>query len=171
MLTMIGHSSANALLAATAKKSSSGIFEVYIIFVVVVIGYMVFVRRPRQQRLRQHQATSREFDVGTEVLTAGGIVGTVIEIDGDRVTIETSVGASFVVLRPYILRRMDIDEAMPASAPGFGSLFGGGRSPASRSTPASHDEGDDVEEYDEETAEHDEQAEATEGHEHDEEGS
>ena len=29
------------------------------------------------------------------MLTAGGIVGHVIDIDGDRVTLETSVGASF----------------------------------------------------------------------------
>jgi hypothetical protein len=46
------------------------------------------------------------FDVGDEVLTAGGIVGYVIDIDGDRVTLETSVGASFVVLRQYILRKL-----------------------------------------------------------------
>jgi hypothetical protein len=44
--------------------------------------------------------------VGDEVLTAGGIVGHVIDIDGDRVTLETSVGASFVVLRQYVLRKL-----------------------------------------------------------------
>ena len=49
----------------------------------------------------------KQFDVGDEVLTAGGIVGHIIDIEGDRVTLETSVGASFVVLRPYILRRLD----------------------------------------------------------------
>ena len=47
------------------------------------------------------------FDVGDEVLTAGGIVGYVIDIDGDRVTLETSVGASFVVLRQYVLRKIE----------------------------------------------------------------
>jgi len=31
------------------------------------------------------------------------------EIDGDRVTLETSVGASFVVLRSYVIRRLDTD--------------------------------------------------------------
>jgi hypothetical protein len=47
------------------------------------------------------------YDVGDEVLTAGGIVGYVIDIDGDRITLETSVGASFVVLRQYVLRKIE----------------------------------------------------------------
>ena len=41
------------------------------------------------------------------MLTAGGIVGHIIDIDGDRVTLETSVGASFVVLKPYVLRKLE----------------------------------------------------------------
>jgi len=50
------------------------------------------------------------FDVGDEVLTAGGIVGYIIDIDGDRVTLETSVGASFVVLKQYVIRRLEAVE-------------------------------------------------------------
>ena len=41
------------------------------------------------------------------MLTAGGIVGYIIDIDGDRVTLETSVGASFVVLRQYVIRKLE----------------------------------------------------------------
>ena len=33
-------------------------------------------------------------------------MGHIIDIDDDRVTLETSVGASFVVLRQYILRKL-----------------------------------------------------------------
>ena len=40
-------------------------------------------------------------------MTAGGIVGRVLDITDDRVTLETSVGASFVVLRPYVLRKLE----------------------------------------------------------------
>ena len=40
-------------------------------------------------------------------MTAGGIVGRVLDIEDDRVTLETSVGASFVVLRPYVLRKLE----------------------------------------------------------------
>jgi hypothetical protein len=45
--------------------------------------------------------------VGDEVVTAGGIVGRVLDVTDDRVTLETSVGASFVVLRPYVLRKLE----------------------------------------------------------------
>ena len=54
----------------------------------------------------------KTFEVGDEVLTAGGIVGYVIDIEDDRVTLETSVGASFVVLKQYVLRTLE--EPVPA---------------------------------------------------------
>jgi hypothetical protein len=36
----------------------------------------------------------------------------IIDIDGDRVTLETSVGASFVVLKQYVIRK--IEPVVPA---------------------------------------------------------
>ena len=62
---------------------------------------------PSSARPRPAREQTKAFDVGDEVLTAGGIVGHVIDIDGDRVTLETSVGASFVVLRQYVLRKLE----------------------------------------------------------------
>ena len=68
-----------------------------------------FFLRPQQQKAKKQREEVKQFEVGNEVLTAGGIVGHIIDIEDDRVTLETSVGASFVVLRPYILRRLDTD--------------------------------------------------------------
>ena len=42
------------------------------------------------------------------VLTSGGLIGHIIDIDDDRVTLEPSVGASFVVHRQYIVRKMNV---------------------------------------------------------------
>jgi preprotein translocase subunit YajC len=105
---------ATPLLAAAAKKSSSSLVTFLPIIVIAVAAYFFFLR-PQQQKAKRAREQVQQFEVGNEVLTAGGIVGHIIDIEDDRVTLETSVGASFVVLRPYILRRLDIE---PVVEPG-----------------------------------------------------
>jgi preprotein translocase subunit YajC len=95
-----------ALVAATSTKPSNG-SPVLLILVVVAAGFYFLIYRPQQKRQRDARALGNAFEVGDEVVTAGGIVGRVLDITDDRVTLETSVGASFVVLRPYILRKIE----------------------------------------------------------------
>ncbi len=73
----------------------------------VGVAFYFLIYRPQQRKAKAVRAQGNAFDVGDEILTAGGIVGHVIDIDGDRITLETSVGASFVVLRPYVLRKIE----------------------------------------------------------------
>jgi preprotein translocase subunit YajC len=94
------------LLGAAAKKSSSG-SPTLLIFAAIAAAFYFLIYRPQQRKSKAARAQTNAFDVGDEVLTAGGIVGHVIDIDGDRVTLETSVGASFVVLKQYVLRRLE----------------------------------------------------------------
>jgi len=98
------------LLAAAAKKSSGS--PVLLIFVVVAAGFYFLIYRPQQRKAKVLREQTKSFDVGDEVLTAGGIVGHIIDIEGDRVTLETSVGASFVVLKQYVLRKLEEPEPM-----------------------------------------------------------
>ncbi|MGO8871500.1 MAG: preprotein translocase subunit YajC [Acidimicrobiales bacterium] len=94
------------LVAATSKKTTSG-NPTLLIIVVIGAAFYFLIYRPQQRKAKAARAQTNTFDVGDEVLTAGGIVGHIIDIDGDRVTLETSVGASFVVLKPYVLRRLE----------------------------------------------------------------
>jgi preprotein translocase subunit YajC len=94
------------LIGAAAKKTSSG-SPVLLIFVAIAAAFYFLIYRPQQRKAKAAREHVNAYEVGDEVLTAGGIVGYVIEIDGDRVTLETSVGASFVVLRQYVLRKIE----------------------------------------------------------------
>jgi preprotein translocase subunit YajC len=116
------------LLGATKAKPSSDSSEFLLLAIIAVAFYLIAIR-PQRQRAKKQQALISQFEVGQEVLTAGGLVGHIIDIDGDRMTLETSVGASFVVLRSYVIRRLDAD---PFPAP----------------TGASADENDDDDEED-----------------------
>ncbi len=94
-------------VAATTAKKSSGISPIIIIYAVIAAGFYFLYYRPRKRKAQAAREQGAAWEVGDEVLTAGGIVGYIIDIDGDRVTLETSVGASFVVLKQYVLRKIE----------------------------------------------------------------
>jgi preprotein translocase subunit YajC len=97
-----------SLFGASSKSSSSGSSSaIFYLFILIAVGFYFLVLRPQQRKAKALREQQNTFEVGDEVLTAGGIVGSVIDIDGERVTLETSVGASFVVLRQYVLRRIE----------------------------------------------------------------
>ena len=98
---------AASIVAATTPKKSSGFPPIIIIYAVIAAGFYFLYYRPRKRKAQVVREQANAWDVGDEVLTAGGIVGHIIEIDGDRITLETSVGASFVVLRQYVLRKIE----------------------------------------------------------------
>jgi preprotein translocase subunit YajC len=99
-------------LEAAAKKSS-GSSATLLIFLVVGAAFYFLFFRPQQRKAKALRQQGKTFEVGDEVLTAGGLVGHVLDIDGDRVTLETSVGASFVVLKQYVIRT--IEEPVPGT--------------------------------------------------------
>src|ERR1700677_1364648 len=95
------------LLLATTKKTTSSASPTLFIFIAIAAAFYFLIYRPQQRKAKMAREVTKNFDVGDEVLTAGGIVGHIIDIDGDRVTLETSVGASFVVLKQYVLRKLE----------------------------------------------------------------
>jgi len=94
-------------LTAAASKTSSGGSSTILIFLAIGAAFYFLIYRPQQKKQKAARAQANLYDVGDEVVTAGGIVGHVLDITDDRVTLETSVGASFVVLKPYVLRKLE----------------------------------------------------------------
>ena len=67
--------------------SGSGSGFIFIILIGFLLIYLLFVR-PQKKRQSQQQQIANELRVGDEVLTAGGIYGTVTQLDDERVTVE-----------------------------------------------------------------------------------
>jgi len=105
------HTVAATLLAAgnnsTSTKSSAGASVESLLFLVVIFaaGYFLFIR-PRSQAARRQRDTLMELSAGDEVLTGAGIFGTVLDVESDRVTLETAPGTRITVLRSTIARRL-----------------------------------------------------------------
>jgi len=92
---------------AATQSNKSGFSPTILIFAVIGAAFYFLIYRPQQKKQKAIREAGNAFDIGDEVVTAGGIVGRVLDIADDRITLETSVGASFVVLRPYILRKIE----------------------------------------------------------------
>jgi preprotein translocase subunit YajC len=78
--------------ATTAKKQPS--FLPTIIMMAIFAAVYFFFLRPKRQALKKQQALTRTFEVGDEVITIGGLVGTVLIIDEEegRVLLSSGLG-------------------------------------------------------------------------------
>jgi preprotein translocase subunit YajC len=80
-----------------------GLLLIPLIFVVV---YLLLLR-PQQQRVRRQRELVRSVDVGDEVVTAGGMIGRVVELSDDRAWIEVADDIVIEILRIAISRKTD----------------------------------------------------------------
>jgi preprotein translocase subunit YajC len=88
---------------------------------IIVIGFLLIwliVVRPQKKRQNAQQQMLQELNVGDEVLTAGGIYGTVSAIDEDEVTVEIAPNTEVRVARRAIagITRDEPEEEEPEEA-------------------------------------------------------
>jgi preprotein translocase subunit YajC len=63
------------------------------IFVLVLLALMWFlIIRPQRRRQQEAQRLLGEIGVGKEIVTAGGLYGTVTAVEGDEVRVEIAEG-------------------------------------------------------------------------------
>jgi preprotein translocase subunit YajC len=59
------------------------------LFILLLLGaFWLLLIRPAQRRQKQQQALTSEVEIGDEIVTAGGLYGTVTELGDDEVRIE-----------------------------------------------------------------------------------
>lgn len=136
---------AHALIAATTKTTSKSSSSSYTLLIIVALfgGFYFLFIRPRQQRQRQGREQVKKAQVGDEIATIGGLVGTIVAEDNDRVTVSTGQGTELVFLRQAIGRKLTAPETPPVSDADAAQFEGpppGFDGPAGTGKPASGDE-------------------------------
>jgi preprotein translocase YajC subunit len=80
---------AHFVLAASSKSSSSSLLTLLPLVAIGLLGYFFFIK-PQQRKAQAARANQGSgFEVGDEVQTVGGVIGTVLEVHGDRYTLLT----------------------------------------------------------------------------------
>lgn len=85
----------------THKGSALSNFMPLILITAVVYFLMI---RPQQKKNREHQNKIQNLSRGDEILTAGGIIGTIVSIptEGNNITIEIAKDIQIQINKMYI---------------------------------------------------------------------
>jgi preprotein translocase subunit YajC len=86
---MTSQSATIALLLAKTTTKSGSIVPFLILIVIAVVGYFFFIKPQQRKAAAARAGVSSDIEVGDEVQTIGGVIGTVLEIHGDRYTLLT----------------------------------------------------------------------------------
>ena len=77
------------VVATTPSPVSSPLFTLLPLLAIGVLGYFFFIRPQQRKAQAPRKSQGSGFEVGDEVQTVGGVIGTVLEVHGDRYTLLT----------------------------------------------------------------------------------
>jgi len=99
--------------------------------------FLVFRANPQRRRVMGQQTLHSQLTPGDKVVTGGGMIGTLVGIEGDRAAVEVAPDVIVEFLLAGILRR-DSDGADPTAPPIGGASVAGPPGP-DVAAPLDHD--------------------------------
>jgi len=87
-----------SLAAATADQGQQTIFT-FVMFGALLLFFYFFIIRPQKKQQKKTQEMLSTIKVGTVVTTKGGIIGKVINIKEDDLTIESGVDGTKLLIK------------------------------------------------------------------------
>jgi preprotein translocase subunit YajC len=94
------------LLMVPREGASAGVVFLLNIAAFVAIFYFLLIR-PQRQEAKRHQEMLASLKKGDEIVTSGGIIGTVVHAADDRLTIKSADNTRIVVQRARVAGRMN----------------------------------------------------------------
>lgn len=98
---------------AQASEPSGGGGLIAFLPLVLMGGVLYFIMiRPQKRQRQAQQSLLNSLEVGDEVITAGGIFGTIVDIDEDEdiLTVEVAPGTNLRMIRAGVSRKLVEDE-------------------------------------------------------------
>jgi preprotein translocase subunit YajC len=80
--------------AANGQQSSGGGYFIYLLMALFFVALYFLMIRPQQKRRRATESMQRAMGPGDEIVTVGGLYGTVVDINDDVVTLEIAPGVT-----------------------------------------------------------------------------
>ncbi len=111
------HPLLHAFLSQTAPggQARNPMLQFLPFILIAVVFYLVFFR-PQSRQAKQHQAFLTSLKKGDEVLTQGGIIGTVVQVEDRTVTIDAGSGTKLRILKAQVAGQWKQVESQPAKA-------------------------------------------------------
>ena len=79
-----------------------------IIGAVILIGFFFFANRSQKKQEKETAAMRNALTVGDEITTIGGIIGKIVSIKEETITIETSRDRTKIRIHRWAVRNVDV---------------------------------------------------------------
>jgi preprotein translocase subunit YajC len=83
---------------------------IFAYFAVIAVAFFLLIVLPQRRRTNAHRAVLASLEVGDEVVTIGGILGTVRELGDERIELEVAEGVVITVARNAIAQVVAPDQ-------------------------------------------------------------
>jgi preprotein translocase subunit YajC len=104
------------ILELAAKGSGGGSSSIFL-FILLALGAMwLIVIRPQRRKQKLQKSMQTELAIGDEIVTAGGVYGTVTQIDDDEVRVEIAPNVEVRLARRAIAAHLTEREPEAADA-------------------------------------------------------
>jgi preprotein translocase subunit YajC len=98
----VPHASLLLLIAPREGGNATLVFAIQMVAIFAIFYFLLI--RPQRKEADRHRTMLAALKKGDEVITAGGIIGTVVFAEQDRVTIKTAESTRIVVERARIAK-------------------------------------------------------------------
>ena len=86
-------------------------FAQFIPLILIFVIFYFFLIRPQQKKVREHKTMTQNLKTGDEVITSGGIIGTVDRVfEDDRIELNISDGVKVQVIKNTIQGHLKKEE-------------------------------------------------------------
>ena len=83
----------------------------FIPLILIFVIFYFFLIRPQQKRVKDHKATVESLKRGDEVITSGGIIGTIDRVmEDDRIEVNIGEGVKVQIIRSTITSLLKKEE-------------------------------------------------------------
>jgi preprotein translocase subunit YajC len=98
-----------ATLLAQSSNKGGGAGSILIFIPLILVFYFLMIR-PQRAKMRAHQQLLGNLEVGDEVETIGGIIGTIRGMTDDEFLIEVAPGTTLRISRGAVRRKVYQEE-------------------------------------------------------------
>lgn len=89
--------------AANSIQASQSVLSSFILLVLIMVVFYFLLIRPQQKRIKEHQNMIKTLAKGAKVLTAGGIIGTIVKVEDEILIVEVAEYTRVKIKRDTVL--------------------------------------------------------------------
>ncbi|MBQ8174776.1 MAG: preprotein translocase subunit YajC [Clostridia bacterium] len=99
------------LLEGEAANNAGGSWFTWVSLILLIVVFYFLIIRPQRKQEKDAAAMRNALEVGDEITTIGGIIGEIVSMKDETITIETSKAGTKIRFLKSAVRSVDVSAA------------------------------------------------------------